>query len=203
MISGAILKNIGVDVMPQMNMGGKFIFGESVIGEKGSVQIPPQAIDEYRITSEGRVYLFTGSKITGGFCVTRKGLLLPSKLGHILTETPALLNYTSGDGEFIKYKGRYYCRTGISVDGKITLTEEMADFLNLHSGSLLLSIRSSDIAFTMGAKGTLLKLSSTLLSLKRWRYMRATYRYINAAAGFAKIRKTAAVKHLPSIHNRP
>lgn len=203
MISGAILKNIGVDVMPQMNMGGKFIFGESVIGEKGSVQIPPQAIDEYRITSEGRVYLFTGSKITGGFCVTRKGLLLPSKLGHILTETPALLNYTSGDGEFIRYKGRYYCQTGISVDGKITLTEEMADFLNLHSGSLLLSIRSSDIAFTMGAKGPLLKLSSTLLSLKRRRYMRATYRYINAAAGFAKIRKTAAVKHLPSIHNRP
>lgn len=189
--------------MPQMNMGGKFIFGESVIGEKGSVQIPPQAIDEYRITSEGRVYLFTGSKITGGFFVTRKGLLLPSKLGHILTETPALLNYTSGDGESIRYKGRYYCRTGISVDGKITLTEEMADFLNLHSGSLLLSIRSSDIAFTMGAKGPLLKLSSTLLSLKRRRYMRAIYRYINAAAGFAKIRKTAAVKHLPSIHNRP
>jgi len=76
--------------MPQMNKGGKFVFGESEVHSDGRVQLPPQAVDEYRIASEGKVYLFTGSKITGGFCVTRQGLLLPSKLGHILTETPAL-----------------------------------------------------------------------------------------------------------------
>lgn len=61
--------------MPQMNKGGKFIFGKSLIHEDGTVQFPTQAIDEYQITSEGKVYLFTGSKSTGGFCVTRKGLL--------------------------------------------------------------------------------------------------------------------------------
>lgn len=143
--------------MPQLNKGGKFVFGESVIRNHGAVQLPPQAIAEYDITSEGRVYLFTGSKITGGFCVTRKGLLLPSKLGHILTETPPLLNYTAKDGEFIKYKGRFYCWTAISDDGEITLTDKMLDFLKLSRGGLLLSIRSSDIAFTMGAKGPLLQ----------------------------------------------
>lgn len=67
--------------MPQMNKGGKFIFGESKIRPDGRVQLPPQAVEEYHIASEGRVYLFTGSKVTGGFCVTRQGLLLPSKLG--------------------------------------------------------------------------------------------------------------------------
>lgn len=61
--------------MPQMNKGGKFIFGKSVIKEDGTIKIPPQAIDEYQITIEKKVYLFTGSKSTGGFCVTRKGLL--------------------------------------------------------------------------------------------------------------------------------
>ena len=71
--------------MPQMNKGGKFIFGKSLIREDGVLQIPEQAIREYDITVEGRVYLFTGSKSTGGFCVTRKGLLEPSKLGHILS----------------------------------------------------------------------------------------------------------------------
>ena len=76
--------------MPQMNKGGKFIFGESVIRPDGRVQLPPQAVDEYRIASEGKAYLFTGSKITGGFCVTRQRLLLPSKLGHILADTPSL-----------------------------------------------------------------------------------------------------------------
>ena len=59
--------------MPQMNKGGKFIFGESMIRPDGWVQLPPQAVDEYRIASEGKVYLFTGSKITGvrsASCIT-------------------------------------------------------------------------------------------------------------------------------------
>lgn len=62
--------------MPQMNKGGKFIFGKSRLREDLTMHLPPQAITEYNAASEGKVYLFTGSKITGGFCVTRKGLLL-------------------------------------------------------------------------------------------------------------------------------
>ena len=143
--------------MPQMNKGGKFIFGESVIHPDGLVQLPPQAVEEYRIASEGKVYLFTGSKVTGGFCVTRQGLLLPSKLGHILTETPALLNYGVSEGRFLPYKRRSYCWTAISEAGEIRLTDEMMAFLGLKSGMRLFSIRSSDIAFTMGAKGPLLE----------------------------------------------
>ena len=105
--------------MPQVNKGGKFVFGESVICLDGRVRLPPQAVDEYRIASEGKVYLFTGSKMTGGFCVTRQGLLLPSKLSHILTETPALLHYEVPDGTFLPYKGRSYCWTAISASGEI------------------------------------------------------------------------------------
>ena len=141
--------------MPQMNKGGKFIFGESVISQDGHVQFPTQALDEYRIAEEGNVYLFTGSKSTGGFCVTRQGLLLPSKLGHILAETPELLHYEIPAGEFIRYKGRSYCWCTISGSGMIRLTGEMMAFLHLEPGMKLLYIRSSDIAFTMGAKGPL------------------------------------------------
>lgn len=143
--------------MPQMNKGGKLIFGESEIHSDGRVQLPPQAVDEYRIASEGKIYLFTGSKITSGFCVTRQGLLLPSKLGHILIETPALLNYDAPAGTFLPYEGRSYCWTAISASGEITLTEGMMAFLHLKPEMRLLSIRSSDIAFTMGAKGPLLE----------------------------------------------
>lgn len=143
--------------MPQMNKGGKFIFGKSVIHEDGKIQIPPQAMAEYHITAEQKVYLFAGSKITGGFCVTRKGLLAPSQLGHILTDTPDLLHYTCAYGQFIKYKGRSYCWIDISDDGQIILTKEMMDFLKLKPNMRLMSIRSSDIAFTMGAKGPLLE----------------------------------------------
>ncbi len=143
--------------MPQMNKGGKFIFGKSIVRYDGTIQIPPQAVKEYNITFDKKVYLFTGSKITGGFCVTRKGLLEPSKLGHILTDMPELQSYTLPHGEFVKYKGRFYCWIDISETGQIVLTPSMMEFFHISPNMELLSIRSSDIAFTMGAKGPLLE----------------------------------------------
>ena len=145
--------------MPQMNKGGKFIFGKSLIRDDLTIHLPPQALTEYNATAEGKVYLFTGSKVTGGFCVTRKGLLESAKLGHILTDNPALLNYRTAEGEFVPYKGRSYCWVNISENGVIQLTQEMMNFLDLKIDMQLLSIRSSDIAFTMGAKGPLLEKS--------------------------------------------
>ena len=103
--------------MPQMNKSGKFIFGKSRIRDDLTVQLPTQAVIEYNAAAEGKVYLFTGSKITGGFCVTRQGLLEPSKLRHILTDNPTLQNYQTTEGEFIKYKGRSYCWVNISENG--------------------------------------------------------------------------------------
>ncbi len=143
--------------MPQMNKGGKFIFGKSVIRNNLTIHFPTQALTEYNATAEGKVYLFTGSKVTGGFCVTRKGLLEPSKLGHILTDNPALQNYQITEGKFIKYKGRSYCWVNISEKSVIQLNQQILNFLNLKIGMELLSIRSSDIAFTMGATGPLLE----------------------------------------------
>lgn len=143
--------------MPQMNKGGKFIYGKSLIREDGVMQLPDQAIREYDITLDGKVDLFTGSKSTGGFCATRKGLLVPSKLGHILEKTPALRDYTAEQGDFIRYKGRFYAWMEISGDGKIVLSDAILAFLKIETGMKLLSIRSSDIAFTMGAYGRLVE----------------------------------------------
>ena len=39
--------------MPQMNKGGKFIFGKSLIQKNGMLHFPEQAIQEYDITVEG------------------------------------------------------------------------------------------------------------------------------------------------------
>ena len=143
--------------MPQMNKGGKFVFGKSRIRKDSTVRLPPMAVSEYAIAAEGRVYLFSGSKSTGGFCVTRRGLLESSKLGHILSENPKLRDYEITEGSFIPYKGRAYCWCTITSEGSIVLSPEMLSFLQLAPGMELLSIRSSDIAFTMGAKGPLLE----------------------------------------------
>ncbi len=143
--------------MPQLRKCGKFIFGKSLIREDGRIQFPEQAVKEYDIASEGKIYLVTGSKKTGGFCVSRKGLLAPSKLGHILTDNPQLRDYVSKEGECIKYKGRAYAWVSITADGKFSLSDEAMQYLQLKKDMKLLSIRSSDIAFTMGAYGPLLE----------------------------------------------
>lgn len=143
--------------MPQLNKGGKFIFGKSLIRDDLSMRLPSQAVAEYDIAAEGRVYLFTGSKSTGGFCITRKGLLQPSKLGHILSDNPELRDYLTAEEEFLPYKGRAYCWVDVSKEGIIHLSHDVLRFLSLQAGMELLAIRSSDIAFTMGAKGPLLE----------------------------------------------
>ena len=146
--------------MPQLGKGGKFVYGKSLIRKNRLIQLPPQAISEYDITAEGKVYLFSGSKSTGGFCVTRKGLLLLSQLGNILRDTPALLNYKLNEGQLVPYKGRYHCWLAISPEGRIILPKQTTASLALDEGMELLSIRSSNIAFTMGAKGPLLEVAA-------------------------------------------
>lgn len=64
-----------------MNKGGKFIFGKSPIRDDFIIQLPTQALTKYQTEIEGKIYLFTGSKVTDGFCITRKGLLEPSNIG--------------------------------------------------------------------------------------------------------------------------
>jgi len=143
--------------MPQLNKGGKFVFGLSVVNEDLTIHIPPQALSEYNATQDGKIIIFTGSKITGGFCVTTYSLLLGSKLRHILKECPALKECQLSEGEFIQYKGRKYAWLDIDSNGIIKLPQSTLEVLELQSGMELLSIRSSGIAFTMGAKGPLLE----------------------------------------------
>lgn len=107
--------------MPQMNKGEKYIFGKSLIQDDLTIYLSSQAVEEYHAGVEGRAYLFTASESAGGFCVTRRGLLEPSKLGHILAENPALRDYQIPEGEFIQFKERSYCWVAITIDGVIQL----------------------------------------------------------------------------------
>lgn len=143
--------------MPQLNKGGKFVFGFSVIRPDLTIHIPPQVLSEYDAARDGKVIIFTGSKITGGFCVTTYSLLSNSKLKRILEDCLALRDCHLAEGKFIQYKGRKYAWIGIDKSGVIRLPQSTLSVLELQSGMELLSIRSSDIAFTMGAKGPLLE----------------------------------------------
>ena len=83
-------------------------------------------------------------------------LLSRSKLNHILKENPDLADRTLKEGELISYKGRKYGRL-ILKDNGVHLSPSLMQTLNIKVGDKLLAIRSSDIAFTLGAKGALIQ----------------------------------------------
>jgi len=147
--------------MPQLRKGGKFIFGWSLIRPDATIKLPDSAVNEYKIASEGKVILISGSRKTGGFCVSRRKLLANSEIGEVLREIPQLDSYAVPEGSFAKWKGRLYCWLAISTEGTIRLTDEIFQGLSIKKGDRLLCIRGSDIAFVMGAKGPLVELASS------------------------------------------
>lgn len=140
--------------MPQLNPGGKFVFGISTVRNQ-SVQFPEAAVREYQLTDETWVILSSGSRETGGFIVYPPALLQNSMLNSILTDHPALADKTLEPGVPIPHKGRQYCWTPLINSSLIFLNETMLDVFELQEGSRLMVIRSSNLAFTMGARGRL------------------------------------------------
>ena len=142
--------------MPQMNKGGKYIFGWSVICENGELIFPPSAVKEYKLQDENFVYIVSGSKQTGGFCVMPEPLLSRSKLQHIWRENQPLSDRNLQEGELISYKGRKYGWLTLK-NGGVHLPDSLMQTLDIKVGDKLLVIRSSDIAFTLGVRGALIQ----------------------------------------------
>ena len=147
--------------MPQLARGGKFVFGWCRIREDGGVQIPPQARQEYGFNPGDEIILLSGSRTSGGFGITRKSWLEKSRLSVILTDNPGLAGSSLEEGQVVKYKGRNYCRFIIDDNGRFFLSPGALEAYEVKPGDYLLSIRSSDIATGMAAKGPLVALAKT------------------------------------------
>lgn len=91
--------------MPQMNKGGKFIFGKSLIRTDGTLRIPPQAMEEYHIADEGKVYLFTEVRLPvasaspgKAFCIRQNLVTFWTILHRCLTTQQVLANSSNTRG---------------------------------------------------------------------------------------------------------
>ena len=142
--------------MPKMTKGGKYIFGWSRIRVNGELIFHRMAVDEYNLQEETYIYIVSGSKQTGGFCVMTDPLLSHSKLKNILKENSSLADRSLSEGELIAYKGRKYGWLALK-ENTVYLSDDLMKMLEIKVGDKLLAIRSSDIAFTMGVKGRLIE----------------------------------------------
>lgn len=142
--------------MPRIARGGKFVFGWSVISTEGIVKIPDDAYEEYNFSSDINAILISGSKKSGGFCVSNHSLMKNTVMSGLFSEHPEIKNYSSEEGLCVKFKGRYYCWVKIRQDGSIRITEKTMHVFDVKPGDRLLSIRGSNVALVMAVKGPII-----------------------------------------------
>ena len=94
--------------MPQINKGGKYVFDWSIIKNDFSIQFSKEVIIEYDICSEGKIFLITGSKTTGGFAISKKTFMENSIFNNVFLQYNDLGNYKTNEGDFFQYKSRKY-----------------------------------------------------------------------------------------------
>jgi bifunctional DNA-binding transcriptional regulator/antitoxin component of YhaV-PrlF toxin-antitoxin module len=143
--------------MPHISKGGKYIFGWSKIRDNGEVLIPNEAVREYHLEVNEKVFLISGSKATGGFAVAKKEYLEQSEIGQVLKENPKLAEFQIDEGRAVKSKGRLYCWVSVHDKGVLALPLSTRQAFAIKPDAFLLSIRGSDVAFVMGVKGPIIE----------------------------------------------
>lgn len=84
------MKEEGDVLMPQLNKGGKFVFGLSLIHNDLTVQFPTQALEEYQVLNDDKIIIFTGRKVMqiaayyGRFCGAKRPRCEAERPGFLL-----------------------------------------------------------------------------------------------------------------------
>ena len=114
--------------MPQMNKGGKWLFGWCVVSPSREIRIPPAAFSEYGFHADGKILYLRGSRRSGGFSIGR-----PDKLTGPVS---LLLRRSLGQGL-------------VRVEGRIALPPGS----DIQPGSRLLAVRGSGYAVLFATGG--------------------------------------------------
>ena len=141
--------------MPQVTKGGKYVFGKVIIGQNGTVVIPPEAMQEYRYYDGDNVILMSGSRTSGGFVLTVKSLIEKSEIASIFEASPGLMNFSLPVTQIVKNAGRSFCWTVIQPGGNIVLPLKTLSAYGIKPGDRLLAIRGSNYGITLIARGPL------------------------------------------------
>jgi len=141
--------------MPQLVRGGKYVFGWSKVSDRGTIAIPPEAMDQYGLKEHDKVILMSGSRRSGGFAVTTPGLLGGSPLAAVLQRFPRLRTFQMPPARVVRVEGRPLCWTSIEEGGSITLPDETLREYEIIPGDRLLTVRGSGLALGFALKGPL------------------------------------------------
>jgi bifunctional DNA-binding transcriptional regulator/antitoxin component of YhaV-PrlF toxin-antitoxin module len=142
--------------MPQLVKGGKHVFGWSKVGEEGSIVIPSEAFEEYRLITGENVILMSGSKTSGGFGLVKRVSLRESQLSILLDKCPQLAEFRIPEGTVVEYEGRVYCWVTM-CDERITVPVRTLSRYGIKPGDHLLAARGSGLALGFIVRGPIVE----------------------------------------------
>ena len=142
--------------MPQLVKGGKHVFGWTLVGDKGKIIIPPEALEEYGLRESDKLIMIPGSKTSGGFGLGTQKILKESPLGMVLDANPALKNFRVSEKEVIEYRGKPYCWTKLH-NHEISIPPESLRRFGIEVGDKLLVIRGSGLALGFAVRGPIVE----------------------------------------------
>jgi len=135
--------------VPQLERGGKYVFGWSVLHPDGSVRLPPEAVVEYGLPRQGSLVVMSGSKTSRGMRVGTAARLE----GTVLDPASAI----PCGGGLARLKSSLVA-TAMIHDGMMTVPAAALDAFGLSAGDRLLVIRGSNLAFVMAQTGPLVEI---------------------------------------------
>ena len=144
--------------MPQLNPGGKYVYGWSRVNSDMKLCLPPELVKEYGLNdTEDIVILMSSSKTSGGFCVTSMKKIRKSAISHIIDRKP-ILKEKNKQYFIITYKNRVY--VSVQFENNIVkLSSNILKKFDVNVGDNLLLVRGSNIAFDCLLKGPLVEMA--------------------------------------------
>jgi hypothetical protein len=143
--------------MPQLEKGGKFVFGWACVSTEGRIKIPPEAVREYNLEAGQDVLLINGSRTSGGFGLSRIEILGESTLGQVLRGNMDLLR-KEPPGTAVMIGKRTFCLVKLT-NAAFRLPQKTLESFGTAAGGKLLVGRGSGFALGFIARGPIFSLA--------------------------------------------
>lgn len=138
--------------MPQLARGGKHVYAWSLVGKKGRIRLPSEAILEYGLDDGQRLIVRPGSRTSGGFSIGSPVSLRMSPIGTLLDRFPHLARYEVPEGQVVDCGGRPCCWIQVRNAGIQIPLQSLARY-SVSAGDWLLVVRGSGLALGLIVRG--------------------------------------------------
>jgi bifunctional DNA-binding transcriptional regulator/antitoxin component of YhaV-PrlF toxin-antitoxin module len=141
--------------MPQLVKGGKYVFGWSLVKSSGTIRVPEEARNEYRLKPNDRLYVLQASKTSKGFAITTRKLIKNSIFNETIRKIPNLFSFCLLENGYAVYENKTYTWTVMDCSGYLKIDPNILEKYSVSINDKLLVGRGSRYALAFIKQGTI------------------------------------------------